>query len=283
MAETLAPVAIHLWFADGDGWAYHPALSGDTFQWIVKEVQKHLHSSKDKESINIRSTQRQCRLVGYKMPQKDCEDPKAKNRSPFVLRVAYLANETLADVPPQEVHNRLKELHPPTKRGQNASLEISLGVEAVTVDAAIALKQAHERSPAASTFPEATPALAANVQAQFGKLRRDYDNVKADNSVLRQEREHLLEKLKDAKSTLRAHRHLANRRLARLRLLLVVLMLLGILSLGISLFVASPGVYEVLHISGLCAIALIGLCLARRITRDVEQKPLRAEAGADEP
>jgi hypothetical protein len=128
MSARKACVAIHMWFADGDGWAYHPKLHGKTFQNIVKGVGKHLHSVNNSESIDL--DYEAGKLIGDKSPQEDVKDPKAIRRSPFVLRVAWVPREFLVTLSLETVRKRLKELELPGQRGECKELVISLDPEA---------------------------------------------------------------------------------------------------------------------------------------------------------
>jgi hypothetical protein len=67
--------------------------------------------------------------VGETAPDNNCQDPKAKNRSPFILRVAYIKGVKLNDAPIEMIRERLSKLALPSHQGQCDALEISLDDE----------------------------------------------------------------------------------------------------------------------------------------------------------
>ena len=82
------PVAVHRWFADGAGWAYHPEIDDRVLEEIIRTVTPILYSSEN-ESRGIHQSAVGL-LVVEKFPQKNCDDASAVARSPHVLRVAVL-------------------------------------------------------------------------------------------------------------------------------------------------------------------------------------------------
>src|SRR5262245_3931335 len=88
---TLVPVAVHMWFVDGAGWAYHPNLKPTA---VLGAVNEYLQSGTSQERVYVRFSGGI--LVGEKLPDENCKDPKAVNRSPFILRFGYL-NQDASD------------------------------------------------------------------------------------------------------------------------------------------------------------------------------------------
>lgn len=84
------PVAVHRWFADGAGWAYHPEIDDRVLEEIIRTVTPILYSSEN-ESRGIHQSAAGL-LVVEKFPQDDCDDASAVARSPHVLRVAVLSH-----------------------------------------------------------------------------------------------------------------------------------------------------------------------------------------------
>ena len=82
------PVAVHRWFADGAGWAYHPEIDDRVLEEIIRTVTPILYSSEN-ESRGIHQSAVGL-LVVEKFPQENCDDASAVTRSPHVLRVAVL-------------------------------------------------------------------------------------------------------------------------------------------------------------------------------------------------
>lgn len=126
------PVAVHMWFADGAGWAYHPDISDDILEEIIRTVTPVLYSSESKSRVT-----RKCPaglLVVEKLPQENCDDASAVERSPHVLRVAVLNQPVWeACYPPEQAENdrlcddllrQFSRLSYPTKRGRCESLVV---------------------------------------------------------------------------------------------------------------------------------------------------------------
>lgn len=126
------PVAVHMWFADGAGWAYHPDITDDVLEEIIRTVTPVLYSSESESRMT-----RNCSaglLVIEKLPQENCDDASATARSPHVLRVAVLkqpvldvcftleenANERLCE----DLARQFSRLSYPTKRGRCESLVV---------------------------------------------------------------------------------------------------------------------------------------------------------------
>ena len=146
MAQATVPVAVHMWFANGDGWAYHPDLKNN-FQWAVGAVAKYLKFCETKEEFIVKS--KQGTLVGERLPDMACKDPRAVNRSPFILRFGYLDVHSTNEETIETVRERLGQLDLPKMQGECSTLEISLVPEqpSVTDQPAPALQEDRVRAP----------------------------------------------------------------------------------------------------------------------------------------
>ncbi len=126
------PVAVHMWFADGAGWAYHPDIGNDVLEEIIRTVTPVLYSS-ESESKAIRKCPAGL-LVIEKLPQEKCDDASAIARSPHALRVAVVSHSVLGTCFPAEqadtdrfgeqMFRELGRLAYPTKRGRCESLVV---------------------------------------------------------------------------------------------------------------------------------------------------------------
>ena len=126
------PVAVHMWFADGAGWAFHPDISDCVLEEIIRTVTPVLYSSESESRVIRKSAA--ALLVVEKLPQVNCDDASADERSPHVLRVAEL-NQPVWDAcftPEQTENDRLCDdlfrqfgrLSYPAKRGPYGSLVV---------------------------------------------------------------------------------------------------------------------------------------------------------------
>ena len=143
------PVAVHMWFADGAGWAYHPDIGDEVLEEIIRTVTPVLYSSNGQTSLAC-----ECQeglLVVDKVPQENCEDPSAVERSPHTLRVALLSQPVRSacstEVEPDEkrlcddIFRQLNKLPSPTKRGPCESL---VWVNAESADTATATPEVND-------------------------------------------------------------------------------------------------------------------------------------------
>ncbi len=173
---TPVPVAIHMWFADGAGWAFHPDIGETMLEEIVRTVTPDLYSSKSDTSVL-----RECgagSLVIEKSRQEQCADPRATERSPHILRVAVLpvqAKDVLADTDESgscdEISHQLKNLSAPTKRGQSDLLRIWLAVA----------------EPELQAPPEAAARghVADDLERENAQLKQDISDLRRANERLR--------------------------------------------------------------------------------------------------
>lgn len=168
------PVAVHMWFADGAGWAYHPDIGDDLLEDIIRTVTPVLYSS-ESESRVVRKSPAGL-LVVEKLPQTNCDDTSAIARSPHALRVAVLNQSKLdtcftpeqaeTDWVGEDLFRQFGSLSCPTKRGRCESLVVWAKAAPV---------------PAKSPTPEAVD------QPMASPLHTNNDELTKENVLLKQE------------------------------------------------------------------------------------------------
>ncbi|MCS6850414.1 MAG: hypothetical protein NZ700_04510 [Gemmataceae bacterium] len=99
--DNAGVVAIHRWFADGEGWAYHPWFR-ERLDALLAAVKPELDRRSD-----LRMDDRADRvfvqeamggfLLGQMEHDRNCSDPKARGRAPTILRVVFLSNKPNED------------------------------------------------------------------------------------------------------------------------------------------------------------------------------------------
>ena len=118
------PVVMHQWFKKGDGWAGHPFLWEKLSEVVhvvngvlrfpregIKEVVIPFHGGN---------------LVGLVMPQVNCPDPRAVNRSPFLAIFAFSQEATPSKDTVEDIFIKLLLLNLPEKEGETDSLFIEV-------------------------------------------------------------------------------------------------------------------------------------------------------------
>lgn len=119
---TQIPVMLHMWFVNGDGWAYHPFFSEQKLFRPTVYALKHALTQGDRDKKTTFTIPfKEGQLVCVMFPQENCPDPKAVNRSPFVLLVAYLSSLP-APSQVEAVVEELCNLGLPERPGQNTDL-----------------------------------------------------------------------------------------------------------------------------------------------------------------
>jgi hypothetical protein len=111
-----------MWFSNGAGWAFHPRLYNHMVD-IVGALNDVVESSRPDKQIKIRFGN--ALLVGEKVPDEDCRDPKADKRLTFILRCAVVEDE-LETSELDALRKELTGVALPDKPGPNASLKVSL-------------------------------------------------------------------------------------------------------------------------------------------------------------
>ncbi|GAB4135115.1 MAG: hypothetical protein Tsb009_01060 [Planctomycetaceae bacterium] len=121
-------VLVHMWFRKGEGWAFHPSI-GDHLEKFIGAVEDYVRSPELELTFELPFNRGV--LIGEKIPDHNCQDPKAENRNPFILRVAYLQDITLDDIRFEEnilteVREKLRELELPEQNGRCKALKLRL-------------------------------------------------------------------------------------------------------------------------------------------------------------
>jgi hypothetical protein len=138
-AEIEVPYAVHRWFASGEGWAYHPdidlkqvrswatrILANRSDVWQPTPDGEQVHEALEREQLSCDTGHNLC-LVYRHYADKECPDPRAKQRFPTVLIVA-LAHD-LNDAEIEEVQKQLSALHDkhlPQQPGRQDTLKLTV-------------------------------------------------------------------------------------------------------------------------------------------------------------
>ena len=183
---TPVPVAVHMWFADGAGWSYHPDIGDEVLEEIIRTVTPILYSS-----VSETSVVRECQaglLVVDKVRQETCADPTAIERSPHTLRVALLSAPVWDACSTQEepddkrlcddIFRQFSKLSTPTKRGQCESLVVW-----VTAEPARTATATPEVIDAATACPQ--QAEVDGVTRENSYLKREVADLRRENANLR--------------------------------------------------------------------------------------------------
>lgn len=124
---TLGPVAVHRWFARGEDWAMHP--------WFAPRIGAVLRALdervKSRQPGPFQLDAAEGVLVGELVDDADCLDPRAAERRPCVVRVAFVAGP-LSYRQQEDVIARLRSLPLPSSSG----VDPALAVEVPEVEAA---------------------------------------------------------------------------------------------------------------------------------------------------
>ncbi len=117
------PVVIHRWFKDGEGWGYHPSLSGDAMRSLIRALGRRLEERKEGSFREEIPELRQV-AVGEVVSDPEPLDPKAQGRQPVILRAALLPAGLRAQ-PPDVWQLQLSRVEA-SAEGPSADLEVDL-------------------------------------------------------------------------------------------------------------------------------------------------------------
>ncbi len=123
LLQTEGKVAVHRWFAGGEDWACHPWFAGHGRE-LLAALDRRLKSRED-GAFRIEALGGM--LVGESRPDPDCPDPKARERRPCVLRVAFVG-QPLTEAECDDVLRKLAELPLPEHPGAYPTLTVALEV-----------------------------------------------------------------------------------------------------------------------------------------------------------
>ncbi|MFL5340984.1 MAG: hypothetical protein ACJ8F7_12625 [Gemmataceae bacterium] len=109
--------AVHRWFEAGESWAAHPWF--DDREPLYDALRAQLQGADGPFVVPALGGV----LVGEKVPDIDCPDPKARDRHPTILRVVFASEEPTARQR-DDLLRKLRKLPLPTSPGANAGLEL---------------------------------------------------------------------------------------------------------------------------------------------------------------
>lgn len=127
-AEGQGAIAIHRWFAQGEGWSYHP--------WFQSRLQEFLTVIKPElegrgeilpKSGGARMIECQALggfLIGEQVFDPECPDPLAAGRCPTILRVAFLEARPEAGND-EKIRAELRQIPLPEKAGPDTGLKLA--------------------------------------------------------------------------------------------------------------------------------------------------------------
>jgi hypothetical protein len=110
-----------MWFEMGEDWAYH-SIFEEKLQAVVEALDAVLKSSSENATFAVQFGSRF--LVGERVLDKECKDPRAIRRRPFILRAALL-NKRPTEDEMLSVRSELRRLRP-AGPGESGSLTISI-------------------------------------------------------------------------------------------------------------------------------------------------------------
>lgn len=121
-------VAIHRWFSDGEGWAYHPWFQSRLHE-LLAAVKPELDSRGDLRKEDGVERIFDCEamggfLLGKQERDMKCLDPKAAERFPTILRVVHLSRKP-SERDTESIMNDLASLHA-ERAGPSQKLEIAV-------------------------------------------------------------------------------------------------------------------------------------------------------------
>ena len=179
------PVAVHMWFADGAGWAFHPDISDEVLEEIIRTVSPVLYSTGSETGAA-----RVCKaglLVFDKIPQDVCADPSAAERSPQILRVAMLSESTWDACSTKEesdqerlcaeICRQLSKLSSPSKRGRCEPLLVWASAQVASVTKAPDLNDAPVAPPPHAETDDLTKEN-RQLKQEVADLRRDFQRLR---------------------------------------------------------------------------------------------------------
>lgn len=109
-------VAVHRWFAGGEGWAMHPELA-QRLNDVTDAVAPALRSPSGEFVVPALGGF----LVGEKLDDSECLDLKARDRHPTIVRMTLLTHQPSSSLR-QDVLAKLGRLPIPTRAGADARL-----------------------------------------------------------------------------------------------------------------------------------------------------------------
>ncbi|MFW6118701.1 MAG: hypothetical protein ACOC7S_00035 [Planctomycetota bacterium] len=120
------PVAVHRWFSNGEGWAYHPSFAehlGLLRELVQEELQSRSSLRQGERRLRYEPFMGKTLMIVHEV-DKECTDSKARRRRPTVLR-AMLLDYQPDEAEARSLAERLLRLQPESP-GPDGSLALSV-------------------------------------------------------------------------------------------------------------------------------------------------------------
>ena len=243
---TVISLAIHMWFADGEGWAFHPDVKRH-LPIFLKAVDRFLKSGKDKQRFVV--SLNGATLIGAKFPDEACRDPKAANRSPYVLLLGYLEGPRTNAPTIDQIHQQLSRVRLPDGPGESESMVVDL-----TPEIRSATKLATPGYCNDGALPLNRAAEKPQVEQNIGTERMDALSAEIDELIIANQQ------LSNDAETLRSAREAAIRKLAAAKRQMLTIAVIGLFTCIIRGMVVGPRFYEIASVAGLAFAASLASC-----------------------
>lgn len=181
LSQGLGKVAVHRWFQDGEGWAFHPWFQ-DHFQELLASCNQLLRNRPHPDQVKGAQAEapwshndRYCLLVDHS-PDPDCPDSRAVSRSPSIFR-AVLVSASISETEKARYREKLAhiqalrpgpdlslELKPVQKKAEPSSKRLLFGVVAILALVAMILFATSPWSKRSSGGSAGTDAASATQQ-----------------------------------------------------------------------------------------------------------------------
>ena len=99
--------------------------SGENLDKVVEAVDTYLFSAASTASFEVPLKDGGF-LIGEKTPQVKCNDPKAKDRHPTVIRIAKMSRALSGAISRESLRDQLRNMELPAKRGPSGSLTVTV-------------------------------------------------------------------------------------------------------------------------------------------------------------
>ena len=119
------PLIYHMWFEDGEGWCFDESIELQHFKQVARVLSDELYSEEMTDLI-CKKFKKDGVFLGDKIPQKDCKDPKAAGRNPFILRGALLDERFFDNLENDDRNKILKILQSRDLPDQRGTRELSI-------------------------------------------------------------------------------------------------------------------------------------------------------------
>jgi len=117
-------IAVHRWFASGENWAVHPWLAQRQRE-LLDALAGPLVGAPGEFAVGGLGGV----LIGEKITDPDCPDPKARDRYPTILRAVFVSRPP-TETQQSELLAKLRAVPLPAEPGPNATLALPAAAEA---------------------------------------------------------------------------------------------------------------------------------------------------------